>query len=110
MAGIEKIKNALEAVIKFGVRLEDDLEDGKITFAEAISTAVAIAPDAFEVAKDAKEIYAEFEDLDDAERTDLVDFFIIELDLDADKVEEIAEAGFEFLLALDNLRRAVRGV
>ena len=106
--GIEKIKNAAKAVIRFGNKLEDVLADGKVTFIEGITLAIGTAPDAFEVAQDAKEIKAEFKDLDDVERKVLVDYVVEELDLESEKVEDIAEAGFEFLLALDNFRRAIR--
>lgn len=106
--GIEKIKEAAIAVIKFGKKLEDALEDGKLSFFEGLSLAIGSAPEAFALAQSAPQLKAEFQDLSDDERVQLVDYVVEELDLNADGVEAVAEAGFELLLSLDNLRRAIK--
>ena len=108
MYGIEKIKNAAKAVIEFGGKLEEALEDGKIRFTEAVSIAIGTAPDAFEVAQDAAEIKQEFNDLNEEEKEQIVEYVVLELDLDADNIELIIEKGFELLVAIDNLRVVIR--
>lgn len=108
MLGIDAIKKAAKAVIRFGDKLEDALADGKITFVEGISLAISAAPDAFSLAQDAQQLKAEFNDLDSNERQELADYVTEELDLEADNVEEIAEKGFNLLVAIDELRVAIK--
>lgn len=108
MHGIEKIKNAALAVIRFANAIEEKLEDGKINFVEGVQLAIGVAPDAFEVAQDAPELKKEFEDLTDGEMDELVDFVVGELDLDSAVVEDVAEAAFSFLVEFYKLFIAVR--
>jgi len=108
MLGIEKLKEAATEITRFGERIEDITKDGKVTIAEGFSVAVATAPGAFSLIQDAKEIKAEYLDLDDAERDELVDHVVSELDLEADNIEAIAEAGFDVLLSLDALIGTIR--
>lgn len=108
MIGIENIKKAAKAVIKFGVKLQEALEDGKFTMLEGISIAIGSAPDAFELATNAQELKAEIQDLTKDEVVELVDYVVDELNLDNENVLEIIEAGVELLVALDNLRLAIK--
>ena len=106
----KKLKEATKAVIVFGSKLEEVLEDGKVTLMEGLSVVISTAPDVFEIVRDANEIKEEFLDLDPLEKQKLLEYVVEELDLEADGVEAIAEAGFEVLMSLDTLVRAVKEV
>ena len=110
MVGIEALKQAAKAVISFGDKLEDALEDGKLTFLEGITIAIGTAPDAFKLLQkeNIAELKEEFLDLDEDEKDELSVYVAEELDLDADTMEFIVEAGFDFLLSLDSLVRAIK--
>jgi hypothetical protein len=109
MLGIEKLKEAAKAVVDFGEKIEEALkDDGKLTFVEGITIAVGSAPEIFSMVKDAGEIKDEFLDLDDIEREELSDFVASELDLNADGLEIVVEAGFELLVSLEGLVSAIK--
>jgi len=110
MAGIDELKEAAKAVIVFGTKLEEVLEDGKVTLMEGLSVVISTAPDAFELVRDAKVIREEFLDLDPVEKQELLEYVVEELDLKADGVEAVAEAGFNVLISLDTLVRTVKDV
>jgi len=106
--GIEKIKEVTKDAIAFADKLEDKLADGRLSWTEGISLAVSTAPDVFEAAINAAEIKAEFQDLTADEKQELADYIADELDLENDKVEAVAEAAIDLLLALDNLVQTVK--
>ena len=106
--GIEKIKNALKAVIDLVENVDMAYEDGELTLAEILSAAVGVIPDGIQVFQNRKEIVAEYQDLSVAEKSELKLFVAAELDIRNDVAEVIAESAFEFLLALDTLVGAIR--
>jgi len=108
MAGIENLKDVARDLAKFGMKVEDALEDKKLSFAEAISLGVFAAPKAIEHAGNAADIKAEFLDLDTDEVDELVAYVSDELDLANDKVEKVIECGFEWLAATNDLRVAIK--
>ena len=110
MLGIEKLKEAALAVVNFGEKVENALADGKLSFIEGITIAIGSAPDAFGLIQDGKEIKAEFQDLDDSEREELCDYVASELDLNADGVEEVAEKGFDLLVAFEALVGSIKAL
>ena len=105
--GIEKIKNALISSITLGEKIEKNLsDDGKLSWAEALSIGVSSVGDIVKIAQSAKEIKAEFLDLDESEKQEIKEIISNELDLENDKLENIIEKAFDFLNALDSLIRA----
>lgn len=106
--GIEVLKEAALAGIKFGQKLEGDLADGKLSWAEGLGLAVGSAPDMFKLVPKSSQIIAEFKDLDDDEREELVEYVVAELDLESDKAEKIAEKAFDVLVSLDALIEEIR--
>ena len=108
MYGIEKLKDVGADLAKFGMKIEEALEDKKLNWAEALSLGVFAVPKALKHVGDAEQIKNEFRDLRGPENDELVNHIATELDLDADNVEAVVEAGFEALVALNNLRVTIR--
>ena len=107
--GIETIKKAAEVVIKLGMRTEEALsDDGKIKFLEGVGLAIGAFPGVLDVVQNASQLKLEYNDLSDDERDELVSHIILELDLDADNLEEIIESGFEVLISLEKLITKIR--
>jgi hypothetical protein len=107
--GIEKLSQAIIAVITLGEKIEDKFDDGKLTGAEALQVAVGSFGSVVKLVKSAGQIKAEVLDLDEAEKAELVELVKVELDLDNDKIEAAIEAAVEFLLKLDTLILAIKG-
>lgn len=101
--GIETLKKTATAVVKLGLKVEDALEDGKITFFEALSIGIGTAPEAFALAQKGTQLKQEYTDLSDAEREELVTHVVEEFELESDKLEAVIEAGFELLVSLEKL-------
>lgn len=99
MTGTENIKNALKWAIGFGMKFEDALEDGKISMTEWFGLGLK-ATGIVGVIKNATEAWDEFEDLNEEERIEVVNFVQTELDLENDQVEEYIEKAFELLVSL----------
>lgn len=107
--GIDKLKEALTFLAQFGKKIEDALADGKFTLIEGVTLGVSAVPQVFSLVTGATQLKQEYLDLDDTEREQLAAHLATQLDLSTgEKVEEIAEAGFEFLLALDAFIKTVR--
>lgn len=109
MLGIETIKQAAKVAIKFGQKLDDALEDNKVTWGEALGMLFGVAPDALAMVPQIGQIKQEYLDLDNQEREELVDYVVEELDLESDRAEEIAEAAFDALVSLEALVTTIRG-
>ena len=106
MHGIEKLKEACLLVINLAEGFESKLEDGKLTVWEALGIAGKNAKDVLNVIRNAKGIKAEFLDLDDQEKEELIAYIKSELDLENDKLEEIVEKSIEWIDATANLIEA----
>lgn len=107
--GIESIKIAVIAAINLGEKIEKNLaDDGKISLTEALGIGAGSFTDVVKVLKSGSQIKDEFLDLDDDERTELIDLVKSELDLDNDKVEVIIEEAIVFLLQLDRLISSIK--
>lgn len=104
MVGIDNIKVAVVAAINFGEKIEKNLsDDGKISLIEALGIGATSFPDVMKIITSGPEIKAEFLDLDEDEKQELIDLVKEELDLDNDKVENIIETAIEFLEKLADL-------
>jgi len=99
MMGIKETKEALKFVIELGNGLGKSIEDGKFSLGDAVNflPAAKAFPAAF---SGIGKVSAEFLDLDEEERLDLVTFVKDELDIEQDKAEEIAEQAFSLMLNL----------
>lgn len=98
--GIENLKEACITLINTGEKIDQALEDGKVSGMEAISISVTSVPGIFNIVKQGKVIKAEFKDLDDDERSELKAAIASELDLQNDYVEAKIEKGFNVAIAL----------
>lgn len=103
--GIEKLKLAILAVITLGEKIENSREDGKTTLIESIAIGTSTLPDVIKIIKNGEQIKAEFLDLDEAEKTEIVEFIKSELDLINDKLEEIIEKAVEIIAYFDSMRK-----
>ncbi len=99
---MEKLKNALQTVINVAEITTEALDDGKISVIEGVNIAFA-AVGFVGVIKTIPEIVAEYKALSDDQKTELVDWFAEEFDIDNDNVEEIIETVFEALLNLNTI-------
>ena len=98
--GIENLKEACITLINTGEKFDQALEDGKVTGMEALTITVSSASGFIGIAKKGKAILAEFKDLDDDERTELLNYVALELDLRSDYIEKKIEAGFNVAIAV----------
>lgn len=107
--GVDNLKLALVAAINLAEKIEDKYsDDGKISLGEALSVGVGSFTDIVKVVKSGKQIKAEFIDLDDVEKEELIVLIKEELDLTNDKVELIVEKAVELLVSLDELIEAIK--
>jgi aspartate-semialdehyde dehydrogenase len=107
MVGIENLKKAILALINAGTKLEKILEDGKVKWYEAIGFVPELKGLA-ESFREWEEIKKEYSDLDAAERNDIVLFVADSLKLNNQRTEQIIEASFELIVALDKYRYVLR--
>ena len=108
--GIENLKVALVAAISLGEKIEGKLDDGKLTGAEALSIAVGSFGSIVKVVKSAKQIKAEYLDLDEQETKELGQLIKDELELENENIEVAIEKAIDFLYALDEMIDAIKGV
>ena len=98
--GIEKIKEALNTCIEVGTKIDQALvDDGKISIVEGIGIGIK-ALKFIQVAKNIKEIKAEFFDLDENEKTELKLFVAAKLELSNKEAEMWIEKAFDTLLEI----------
>ncbi len=101
MAGIEKLKNALNVLFTIGEGVEDArADDGAVDLQEVLSLVVATGVDLFDVIMNGKELWEELKDLDDSELDELKVWVENEFDLDNDVIEEKIENAVGVALAL----------
>lgn len=108
MHGIVKLKEVGTDVAKFAMKIEEALEDKKLSFTEAIGLGLFAVPKAMNHVNDAEEIAQEMKDLDDNEAKELSEHIADKLDLQTDEVEGIVEAGFDWLVGTKKLVTKVR--
>lgn len=107
--GIETLKSAATIVVKIGMKVEDALaDDGKVKIMEALGIAISVFPGALNVVQNASQLKLEYNDLSDLERAELVFHVLDELDLEADNIEFIIEAGFEMLVSIEKLVNKIK--
>lgn len=108
MYGIDKLKDVGTDLAKFGMKIEEALEDKKLSWSESLGIGVFAVPKVVKYIGDAEQIKNEFKDLDAAETDELVTHISDELDLAADKVEAVLEAGLDVIASLNTLRVTVK--
>jgi len=108
MYGIDKLKDVGTDLAKFGMKIEEALEDKKVSWSEALGIGVFAVPKVVKYIGDSEQIKQEFKDMDAAETEELVAHISNELDLAADSVEAIVEAGLEVIASLNKLRITVQ--
>jgi hypothetical protein len=93
--GIEKLKEVLAGVIDFGEALSMSLEDNKISWQESIALIVDAFSDLKPLVLNFADVKAEFLDLNETEREELVGYFEEEFNLTKESVEIKIEKGIE---------------
>ncbi|MCK5134887.1 MAG: hypothetical protein KAR19_03805 [Bacteroidales bacterium] len=106
--GIETLKELAKAVVELGEDIEEKREDGKITVGEGLSIAFGTMPDAYSIARKGRLLKAEYQDLDDNEREELVQYVVDELDLEHDDAEVKIEAGVKLMASFDEFLATFR--
>lgn len=78
--GIENIKAVLTFCLELGLKVADDLEDGKYSTGEAVSLAFQV-PKAISTGKKIKAAIAEAKDIDPDELTEILSLVVSKLDI-----------------------------
>ena len=103
MLGIENLRSAIGTVIAVAKSVNKSLaDDGKISGWEWMGIGMK-SLGFIKVVTSAKEILAEYKDLDEDERTDLNVWFKEEFDITNDNLELLIEELFDALLSLGNM-------
>lgn len=105
--GIDNLKVAIVAAITLAEKIENKLEDGKITIIEALNIGTSSFGSIIKVIKSGTKIRDEFLDLDSNEKEELIALIELELDFDNDNLEVIVENAIAFLLSLEGLIRSI---
>lgn len=108
MYGIDKLKEVGTDLAKFGMKIEEALEDKKLSWSESLGIGVFAVPKVVKYIGDAEQIKNEFNDLDAAESDELAAYISEKLDLEADKIEAVVEAGLDVISSLNNLRITIQ--
>lgn len=98
MLGIEELKKVLAALVAVGMKVEQVTEDGF----QVLSDSLALLPNVMDlvlVIKDGKDAWMQFNDLDDAERDEVLTFIKDKFDLDDDEVEDVVETGLDLIFS-----------
>ena len=104
----DKLKNALKTVIDIVEGVDEALEDGKLSLAEALSIGVAAVPAGAAVWTSRAELLEELRDLEDDEMIDLENFIATEFDIRNDAAERVVEAAISFVVGGVELGLAVK--
>ena len=99
---MENLKDALATVINIAEKVDESLEDGKISIGEGVGISFS-AIGLIKVIKDIKPLMTEYTELTDDQKTELAEWFKNEFDLRNDNVEEIVEMVFASLLSLGDI-------
>lgn len=96
---MENVKKAVETVLKTVVKIDNALEDKRVTIPEGLGIAMSAVP-WIGVFKNIPAISAELKDWDEDKTADLVKHFKDNLDLRNKATEEVVEQAVEVLLRL----------
>jgi hypothetical protein len=109
MLGIDNLKIAVLFGINIAEALDKRLEDGKISFIEAITMAGKLRglPD---IISNAAEIKAEFKDLDESERQEIANYVKLELNLNNKNVENIIEKSIDCVASITGVVGEMRSL
>lgn len=99
---ITHLKNAVVFAATLVNSIYEKLEDGKLKFFEGLQLALQLSQ-VNEIIKNAALIKAEYQDLDESERLQLVDAVKDELNLPNEKAERITEYSFELLTLISSM-------
>jgi len=99
---IVELKEALKTIVDISVTIDKDLEDNKLSLMEKIDIAIKSIK-LISVIKNIKVIWAQYKDLDDEEKAELITYFKEKFDLRNDLTEEIIERIFEAIINLQEI-------
>lgn len=104
--GVENLKKVLAFVLRLSNKVDEVTQDG-IQWTDVLS----LLPNLVEsvgVLKVGKTAWAEFNDLDDLERDDVLGYVKNEFDIADEKLEGVVESAFEFIFAAGDLVEKVK--
>ena len=115
MPDIDYLKDICLTLVQLGVKIEeatdpDSPRGEKIALTEGVALLVFLVPKAISYAGDAAKIKDEFMDLTSEELDELRIYIAEKLDLQNNKVEELIEAGIDWIDATNDLRLAVKDI
>lgn len=99
---ITHLKNAVILCASLVNSIYEKLEDGKLKFFEGLQLALELSK-VNEIIKNAALIKAEYQDLDESERLQLVDAVKDELNIANEKAERVTEYSFELLTLISSI-------
>jgi nucleoid DNA-binding protein len=97
--GIEKLKLAISGILKLAKVVETSFEDGKVSIVEGAKIAIS-GFQFWNSVKDIKTLKAEWLDLDEAEKAELIAYFATEFDLKNESLELLIEQIFDAMIQL----------
>ena len=103
------MKEALRDLLKVSNALGAALDDGKVSIVEAVDLIIKSASIIDDI-QNAKEIYEEWKSLSAEEKQELAEYFAEEFDIPNDRVEVAIEKVVIWLLSLEDVINAVKGI
>jgi len=103
--GIEKLTEATMIAVSLAEGIDERLEDGKFTWLEGVTLIPKVIKVGY-IINNAKDIWLEVQDLDEAERQQIVATLEEELDLSNDNIEIMVEQAWAVLIALSSYVKA----
>ena len=98
--GIEQLKQAALLAVKFANAWAEAAEDGKLTLWEKIELGVKGGKLPVFIYNHFKDLKAEFKDLDESEKGEIVGYVAAELELPSAELSQIVEESFDLALTI----------
>ena len=105
--GIDKVEDAFIASINLYEKVDDALEDGKITVTEWSGIIIKVFP-VIKAFRDGKLLWAQIQDIDADEADILTKLVEDELQCSSEKAKKVVDAAVKQLTATANLIRVIR--
>lgn len=107
MLGIENLKKVVVAAVHLANKIDEITQDGFQPLGDLVSLLPNLA-DSIGVIKNGRDAWKEFQDLDDAERDEVLAVVKEEFDIDDDQLEDIVESAFDTIDAVGDFIQKVR--
>ena len=96
MLGVENLKKVLGALVAVAVKVDEVTQDGFQVLADSL----ALVPSVFDVVmliKSGKDAWAEFQDLDETEKAEVLAFMKEKFDIEDEELEVVVEEAFDVI-------------